>query len=142
MRALAGSFSLVSAFFMVCTARPASPSACSIFGLDVTCVNEYSLENSSNSVETNCGPLSDLKISGIPCLVNMDCNARIVSLYFWDTSSIDISMKREKKSITKRYACPLRLNKSVPRTCHGVSGTAEGIIGSLLGFRCSIHLRQ
>ena len=54
-------------------------------------MNEYSFENSSNSVETNFGPLSDLKISGIPCLVNMDCNVRI-----WNTSSIDISTKREK----------------------------------------------
>ena len=79
---------------MVCTARSALPLACGIFGLDVTCLNEYSLENSSNSVETNCGPLSDLKISGIPCLANMDFN--IVSLDFWDTSSIDISMMREK----------------------------------------------
>ena len=59
-------------------------------------MNEYSFENSSNSVETNFGPLSDLKISDISCLVNMDCNACIVSLDFWDTSSIDISMKREK----------------------------------------------
>ena len=59
-------------------------------------VNEYSFEDSSNSVETNCGPLSDLKISGIPFLVNMDFNARIVSLDFWDGSSIDISMKRGK----------------------------------------------
>ena len=88
MRALAGSFSFSSAFFMVCTAHSASPLACGIFGLEVTCVNEYSLENSSNSVETNCGPLSDLKISGIPCLANMDFNARIVSLDFWDTSSM------------------------------------------------------
>ena len=59
-------------------------------------VNEYSFENLSNSVETNFGPLSDLKISGIPCLVNMDFNARIVSLDFWDASRFDISMKREK----------------------------------------------
>ena len=59
-------------------------------------MNEYSFENSSNSVKTKFGTLSDLKISGIPCLVNMDCNARIVSLDFWDNSSIDISMKREK----------------------------------------------
>ena len=59
-------------------------------------VNEYSFENSSNSVETNCGPLSDLKISSILFLVNMDFNAHIVSLDFWDGSSIDISMKREK----------------------------------------------
>ena len=128
---------------MVCTARFALPLAWGSFRFDVTSVNEYSFENSSNSVETNFGPLSDLNISAIPCLGNMDCNARIVSLYFWDTSSIDIWTKREKnQSIIKRYACPLRLNESVSRTCHGVSGTAEGIIGSLLGFRCSIHLRQ
>ena len=99
---------------MVCTARFAFPLAWGSFWIDVTSVNEYSFENSSNSVETNFGTLSDLKISGIPCLVNMDCNARIVSLYFWDTSSIDISMRREKyQSFTKRYACPLRLNESV-----------------------------
>ena len=96
MKALAGSFSLFSESFMVCTVRSASPLACGSFWLDVTCVNNYSFENSSNSAETNCGPLSDLKISGIPCLANMDLNARIVSLDFWDASSIDISMKREK----------------------------------------------
>ena len=45
-------------------------------------VNEYSFEDSSNSVETNCGPLSDLKISDIRFLVNMDFNAPIVSLDF------------------------------------------------------------
>ena len=80
---------------MVCTARSALPLACGNSWLDATCVNEYSFENSSNSVETNFGPLSDLKISGIPCLANMDFNARIVSLDFWDVSSIDISMKQE-----------------------------------------------
>ena len=96
MKALTGSFSFFSAFFMVCTARFAFPLAWGSFWLDVTSVNEYSFENSSNSVETNFGPLSDLKISGIPCLVNMDYNARIVSLDFWDTSGIDISLKREK----------------------------------------------
>ena len=69
------SFSFFSAFFTVGTAHSASPLACGIFGLDLTCVNEYSLEISLNSFETNCGPLSDLKISGIPCLVNMDFNA-------------------------------------------------------------------
>ena len=58
-------------------------------------MNEYSFENSSNSVKTNSGPFSDLKISGILCLADMDFNARIVSLDFWDASSIDISMKRE-----------------------------------------------
>ena len=63
--------------------------------LDVTWVNKYSFENSSNSVETNFGPLSDLKISGIPFLANMDFNAHIVSLVFWDASGIDISKKRE-----------------------------------------------
>ena len=63
---------------MVWTARSASPLACGSLWLDLTCLNEYSFENSSNSVETSFGPLSDLKISGIPCLAN-----------------IDISMKRE-----------------------------------------------
>ena len=69
---------------MVCTARSASPLTCRSFWLDVTCVNEYSFENSSNSVETNFGPLSDM--------AKMDFNARID---FWDASSIDISLKRE-----------------------------------------------
>ena len=78
MRALAGSFCFFSAFFMVCTARSASPLACGSFWLDVTGVNKYSFENSSNPVEMNCGPLSDLKISGILCVANMDFNARIV----------------------------------------------------------------
>ena len=77
-------------------AHSASPLACGIFGLDVTCVNKYSFENSLNFVETNCGPLSDLKILGIPCLANMDFKARIASHDFWDASSIDISMKRDK----------------------------------------------
>ena len=80
---------------MVYTARSASPLACGSFWLDVTWVNEYSFENSSNSFEMNFGPFSDLKISGIPCLANMDFNTRIVSLVFWDASSIDISKKRE-----------------------------------------------
>ena len=78
---------------MVYAARSASPLACGSFWLDVTWLNEYSFDNSSISVETNLGPLSDLKISGIPCLANMDFNARIVSLDFWDASSINISMK-------------------------------------------------
>ena len=65
MRALAGSFSFFSAYFMVCTARSASPLACGIFGLDFTGVNECSFANSSNSDETIRDPLSDLKISGI-----------------------------------------------------------------------------
>ena len=93
MRALAGSFSIFSAFFMVYTARSASPLACGSFWLDVTWVIEYSFENWSNFVESNFGPLSDLKISVIPCVANMDFN--IVSLDFWDASAIDISMKRE-----------------------------------------------
>ena len=80
---------------MICTARSASPLACGSFWLDVTCVNEYFYANSSNSVETNFVPLPDLKISGIECLANMDFNAGIVSLDFWDASSIDISIKRE-----------------------------------------------
>ena len=77
MRALAGSFSFFSELVMVCTVRSASPLAFGSFWLDVTCVNNYSFEISSNFVETNCGPLSDLKISGIPCLANMDFNACI-----------------------------------------------------------------
>ena len=80
---------------MVCAARSASPLACDSSWLDVICVNEYSFQNSSISVEMSFGPLSDLKISGIQCLANMDFNARIVLLDFWETSSIDISMKRE-----------------------------------------------
>ena len=96
MRALAGSFSFFCESFMVCTVRSASPFVCGSFWFDVTCVNNYSFENSSNSVETNCGPLQDLKIQAISCLANMDFNARIVSLDFWDTSSIDFLMKREK----------------------------------------------
>ena len=78
---------------MVYTACCASPLAFGSFWLDVTRVIQYSFENWSNFVETNFGPLSDLKISVIPCLANTDFN--IVSLDFWDASGIDISMKRE-----------------------------------------------
>ena len=92
MKALPGSFSIFSAFFVVYTACSASLLACGSFWLDVTWVIEYSFENWSNFVETNFGPLSD-KISVIPCLANMDFN--IVSLDFWDASGIDISIKRE-----------------------------------------------
>ena len=87
------SFSFFSAFFMVCQLALLRHWPAASLGLTS---HEHSLENSSNSFEMNCGPLSDLKISGIPCLANMDFNASIVSLDFWDASSIDISMKREK----------------------------------------------
>ena len=93
MRALPGSFSFFSAFFMVCTACSASPLAYDSFWLDVTCVNEYSFENSSNSVETNFGALSDLRI--LVFRVWLIWTLMRVLLDFWDASSIDISMKRE-----------------------------------------------
>ena len=39
------------------------------------------------------------------------------------------------------YICIFRLNRSI-RTCHGLSGTPESIIGSRFGILCSMHLRR
>ena len=44
-------------------------------------------------------------ISGIPCLANMDFNARIVSLDFWDASSIK-SFDEAREVIHHQEVCP------------------------------------
>ena len=48
-------------------------------GLLVVCVKPYSAANLQNSIEENCGPLSDTTTCGIPCLAKTDFVCLITS---------------------------------------------------------------
>lgn len=71
-----GSFPSDLAFFSicftVCTPLSAVPFDCAWWGLVVLSKNSHSLAKAWNSRELNCGPLSEITVSGIPCLANCD----------------------------------------------------------------------
>ena len=52
--------------FAVCPAFSANPFDCGYRGLDVGWTNHHVF---ANSVQENCGPLSENTCSGIPCVV-------------------------------------------------------------------------
>ena len=57
-------------FLIVWTVRSASPLD---LGYLVTCENSHLAAKSANAALDNCGPLSDITVSGIPCLETIDC---------------------------------------------------------------------
>ena len=59
------------AFSIVFTKRSASPLALGQYGVILRCLKPKWLANFSNSSPLNGGQLSDLRISGMPCLENM-----------------------------------------------------------------------
>ena len=52
--------------FTVCTMFSMNPFACAEQNDDVMGLNLYCLLNSLNSALANCGPLSDITVTGIP----------------------------------------------------------------------------
>ena len=55
-------------FFTVFTALPAIPLDCDCPGFEVTWLNSQSRANLLNPSESNCGPLSENTVLGMPCL--------------------------------------------------------------------------
>ena len=78
-----GSFLSSLAFFrmflMVWTVRSASPLGCGYLGNEVVCLNSYSLAKLANSALLNCGPLSLMTSSGMPCLAKLGFRCLIVA---------------------------------------------------------------
>ena len=69
--ALWGSLVFFSMFFTVWTVCSITPFAWGYFELVVIWVNPYWSANLARSAVMNCGPLSEINLSGIPCLANM-----------------------------------------------------------------------
>lgn len=56
-------------------------SYCPLDWLDVLCSICHSFVKWANSVDKNCGPLSEFRVSGIPCLANRTFDALIIAFY-------------------------------------------------------------
>ena len=82
-------------FFAVFTDFSAFPFDCGYLGLEVKCRNPHSVGNSEQWSNESWGPLSDLNLSGTPCLAKMDFNFRITAM---DVvfAMLSISQKLEK----------------------------------------------
>lgn len=91
--------------------------------------NTYSAAKSFISCDTYWGPLSDIRMDGMPCLENI---AFIEAVMLDDVMELSFctSMNHEKQSTTRRYCEPWNSNRSNPIFSHGCCGSLLMIMGS------------
>ena len=127
------SFALRKSCFATFTAASTLPFVCWCPGLPVRCSKPHSLAKLANFSQANCGPLSLITMSGIPCLAKWHFNFFMTVLAFV-SGMLSISQKFEKQSTTIRYSLPSMVYRSVPIFSHWRSATLWLIKLSLCCF--------
>ena len=98
--------------------------------------------NLANVSDANGGPLSVIKLLGVPYCEKSCMNLQVM------VSAVFVEILKMKEhllnvSATNKYSLFLKVKKSLVRSCQGASGTSPGIMGWMFWVAlCWMHVLQ